>query len=387
MNKKVLINVFLFFGLSLTPEVHAQQQTVDSLKISLSEGKMKDSYWNRLFNGNIDRTHEKKLDISFVAAPSYTREASFGIGGLASGLYRLNGTDSLMRPSNVSLSGNASVLGFYAINIYGNNYFKGNKSRLSYDIAFTTKPLDFWGISYEACATNPVIDYTRRQIKIDADYVYEVVNDFHIGATLDFAYTNVTKIDDSSYLGGEKQSCTATGLGISVQYDTRDFIPNPQRGVYLMFRETVFPEGLGNCDKTLFRSTFTADLYQKVWQGGIVAVDLYGRFNSEGAPWAMKEELGNAYRMRGYYAGRYIDNNFISCQLELRQHIIERFGCSAWFGGGTVFPSLNQLRWSHILPAYGLGLRWEFKRNVNARIDYGFGKQTGGFVFSLGEAF
>jgi hypothetical protein len=71
-----------------------------------------------------------------------------------------------------------------------------------------------------------------------------------------------------------------------------------------MFRETVFPKRLGNCDKTLFRSTFTADFYQKVWQGGIIATDLYGQFNSDGAPWAMKEELGNAYRMRGYYAGR-----------------------------------------------------------------------------------
>ncbi|MDR0733882.1 MAG: hypothetical protein LBF08_07485 [Dysgonamonadaceae bacterium] len=41
----------------------------------------------------------------------------------------------------------------------------------------------------------------------------------------------------------------------------------------------------------------------------------------------------------------------------------------------------------NMLVTYGIGLRWEFKHNVNLRIDYGFGKQTGGFVFNIGEAF
>jgi hypothetical protein len=77
----------------------------------------------------------------------------------------------------------------------------------------------------------------------------------------------------------------------------------------------------------------------------------------------------------------------MSAQLELRQHLVDRFGCVVWGGAGTVFPALNQVRWSDILPTYGLGLRWEFKHNVNIRIDYGFGKQTGGFVFNLNEAF
>jgi hypothetical protein len=77
----------------------------------------------------------------------------------------------------------------------------------------------------------------------------------------------------------------------------------------------------------------------------------------------------------------------VSAQLELRQHLVDRFGCVVWGGTGTVFPALNQIRWSDMLPTYGLGLRWEFKHNVNIRIDYGFGKQTGGFVFNINEAF
>lgn len=85
------------------------------------------SYWHKLFKGNEDHTFDKKFDVSFIISPSYTREASFGIGGLASGLYRLDRTDSIMKPSDVNIMGNISVSGLYVIALGGNNYFKGNR--------------------------------------------------------------------------------------------------------------------------------------------------------------------------------------------------------------------------------------------------------------------
>lgn len=396
MSKNILSGIVLFFSLSLCTitKIHAQQvsepihaETEDSTLISLSQPKRKDNYWNRLIYGNVDRTREKMIDISFAAAPSYTREASFGIGGMASGLYRLDRRDSIMPPSDITMIFNGSIVGFYALGFRGNNYFKGNRSLLSYDIEFTTKPLDFWGISYEACAQNPVIEYTRRQIKVEANYQYQLKKSFYIGGALDFLYANVTEIDDISYLEGQKRSYVATGFGAVMQYDSRDFIPNPRRGMFLALRPYIYPQVLGNCGETLFRTTVIMDFYQKLWNGAILATDLYGEFNSEHSPWPLKEELGGNQRMRGYYGGRYIDNNIISGQFELRQHIVKRLGCTAWIGGGTVFPTFNQFDIKNILPTYGLGLRIEFKHNVNARIDYGFGKDTGGFVFNVGEAF
>jgi len=390
--------ILLFFFFSMIVNLYPQQakdesatnqkmQIADTIRAIAGQEKKKDSYWRRLLQGNVDRTHEKKIDLSFAASPSYTREASFGIGGMASGLYRLNRKDSIMPPSDITLVFNASVQGFYAIEARGNNYFNDHRSVLSYDMGFTSKPLGFWGISYDACGTNPVIDYTRQQIKIDINYQYKVLKNFYVGTTLDFSYTSVTKIGNLSYLEGQNRSFTATGIGISLQYDSRDFIPNPKRGLYVMLRQSVFPEIFGNTKRTLYRTTFIADTYQKVWNGGILAFDLFGQFNSNNSPWALREELGSNNRMRGYYAGRYIDNNIITGQAELRQHLVQRFGITTWIGGGTVFPSVNQLKMKNILPSYGIGFRWEFKHNVNARIDYGFGKDTSGFVFNIAEAF
>ena len=96
-------------------------------------------------------------------------------------------------------------------------------------------------------------------------------------------------------------------------------------------------------------------------------------------------------RMRGYYMGSYIDNSQVAVQTELRQHIWGRLGATAWIGGATVFSSLKDLKDKTIRPEWlpngGLGLRFEFKHNVNARIDFGIGRHTCGFVFAIGEAF
>lgn len=363
-----------------TPYIYSQSDSLDVKGLK--------KYWQSLFHGNVDRTFEKKLDMSYVVAPCYTREGGFGIGGAATALYRLDRKDSIMQPSDISLSGSASINGIYAITAKGNNHFKGNKSRLSYRLQFLHKTLDFWGISYDACAVNPMSEYTKRQVKWESDYVYKLTKKLHVGAALNINYTDLSEMADISYLAGQKGSYFFMGMGISVQYDTRDFILNPKRGIYFMAREIFYPDFMSSYHKTIFNTTVVFDTYQKLWQGGVLATDLYGQFYSGQTPWALREELGSGTgRMRGYYAGRYMDCNQIVAQLELRQHIYSRIGCVAWVGGGTVFPSFRKLEFKNILPNYGLGLRIEFKHNVNVRIDYGFGKDTAGFVFQFAEAF
>lgn len=375
--------IFFIAVAGLFTPAEAQTQKEDTIKDSRLR-----RYWNSLVHGNIDRTFERKMDMSFIVAPCYTREGSFGIGGAATGLYRIDRTDSVMQPSDISLSGSATVNGFYSITVKGNNHFRGNRSRQSYLLQFQNKNLDFLGVPYDACATNPVAGYRRQMINLESDYVYKVTKDFHVGAALNVNYTRASRMTRPGYLEGQQTAYFFTGIGLSVQYDTRDFILNPKRGIYFLAREVVYPEWLSNHDRTIFGTTVILDVYQPAWKGSVLAFDLYGQFNGSNVPWTLREELGSGMsRMRGYYAGRYIDNNQMTALLELRQHVYGRVGCVAWVGGGTVFPSFGSLRWKDVLPNYGLGLRLEFKHNVNVRIDYGFGKDTGGFVFQFAEAF
>lgn len=67
---------------------------------------------------------------------------------------------------------------------------------------------------------------------------------------------------------------------------------------------------------------------------------------------------------------------------------MERNGVVVWIGAGTVFNKFSALCMDRVLPNYGIGYRWEFKKNVNVRLDYGFGKNgQSGFIFNINEAF
>ena len=381
MKRKHLFTL-LCTSLMATPLLPASAQS-DTLK----ESRLK-RYWNSLIHGNVDRTYERRMDLSFIVAPSYTREGSFGIGGAATGLYRLDRTDSIMQPSDISLSGNTSINGFYTISVKGNNHFRGNRSRLTYRLQFQNKNLDFWGVSYDACRVNPASEYRKQMVRWESDYVYKLTPSFHVGAALNLNYTRASHLTRPEYMAGQRSSYFFTGVGLSLQYDTRDFILNPQRGIYFLVRKVFYPKWLSTHDRTIFATTLTFDAYLPAWKGSVLAFDLYGQLNGYNIPWTLREELGAGMsRMRGYYAGRYIDNNQLTAQMELRQHIYGRVGAVAWVGGETVFPSFEQLRIKDVLPNYGLGLRVEFKHNVNIRIDYGFGKDTAGFVFQFAEAF
>lgn len=373
-------------------EIESNTGYADSIGFLRKAPEWARKYLSSLMQGNVDRTHEKTLDLSFAVTPSYTREAGFGIGGAATGLYRVDKTDTIQPPSDVFLSINASLNGFYVLTFKGNNLFPDQRSRLSYKAELYRKDLDFWGITSEETANNPKSKYDRRQIDLQAEYVYRVTHNFYMGAQLRANYTDARNIHNPEYLLGERPQYYVTGIGVSFEFDTRDNLLTPSRGVHIAYKPMIYAKPLGNADASFYSHSLIVNGYIKMWKGSVLALDWYTKFNSSTTPWTMKEMLASdGIRMRGYYMGSYMDNSQVAMQAELRQHIWQRFGLTLWGGGATVFHSIKELREKDIKPEwlfnFGVGLRFEFKHNVNARIDYGFGKNTSGIVFAIGEAF
>lgn len=98
-------------------------------------------------------------------------------------------------------------------------------------------------------------------------------------------------------------------------------------------------------------------------------------------------KFGGSYTMRGYWEGRYNDKCSADVTVELRQHIWRRNGLVIWGGIGEVFPKVNGIFRGQILYNFGIGYRWEFKKRINVRLDYGFGRGESGLIFSINEAF
>ena len=368
----------------------AVSMAADSLAVDTTAPKQRNSIFRRLIRyfeqANEDRTQEKKFDLTWVLGPSYSAVTKVSLGILASGLYRIDRTDTITQPSNVSLYANISTSGYYKVGVTGLNLMDRNRHRIKYDISFASMPIDYWGIGYDMAQAEKS-SMVEKRYRIDAEYQYEMARNFFAGAALDFTHAAAKKVANPEYMLGQRDKYTATGFGLSLQYDSRDFAPNPYRGIYLSLRETYFPAALGTTE-TIWRTTFTGNYYQRRWKGCTLALDAYMEYNSgKEIPWSMVAQLGGGYRMRGYYLGQYRDNAMIEVQAELRQKIYNRHGIAVWVGAGNVFPNFNSFRWSQTLPNYGIGYRWEFKHRVNVRVDYGRGRHGGSVVFNVNEAF
>jgi len=340
----------------------------------------------------MDRTFEKKMDFSLVAGPTYSSKTHLSLGVIAAGAYRVNRRDSLTSPSNVTLFATVSVIGYYYFGLAGNTFFERNRHRLDYDIGFKSMPTDFWGFGYHAASTNKKSSYVGKKAFADIRYLYQIFRNTNIGATLNFNYTKAKRVKRPEYFGSQRHEYLGLGLGAIVEYDSRDVITNPTRGVYVGANAIIQPKAFGDCGHTLWKVRATVDFYQRLWRDAVLAIDLHGEFNSRHTPWTMYALLGSNYRMRGYYEGRFSDLNMITFQAELRQRVWRRLGVVVWGGAGNVFHSFDTFAWRQTLPNYGLGVRWELKRGMNIRIDYGFGgvvnkRLINGLVISINEAF
>lgn len=371
--------------LSVTDSISSAEK-VDTM--ALRAGK---SWVNRIldyFNDSNKNKKHKRFDFSVIGGPHYASDTKFGLGLVAAGLYRTDPNDSILPPSNVSLYGDVSSVGFYMLGVRGNHIAPKGRYRIDYHLYFYSFPADFWGIGYEMGDNDANKSNMKRwQAQAEVSFLFRVADNFYIGPMASYDYVIGKHIERPELLQGMDQHTWNVGAGVSLVYDNRDNLTNPHRGIYLNINQMFRPRFMGN-DYAFSTTAFRFDAYQRLGKGTVLAEDIGANLNFGNPSWGMMAELGGTHSMRGYYEGRYRDKHSLEATVELRQHVWKRNGIVVWVGAGTIFPKFSELRSKQILPNAGVGYRWEFKKNVNVRLDYGFGKSgQSGFLFNINEAF
>lgn len=371
--------------LSVTDSISSAEK-VDTM--ALRAGK---SWVNRIldyFNDSNKNKKHKRFDFSVIGGPHYASDTKFGLGLVAAGLYRTDPNDSIFPPSNVSLYGDVSSVGFYMLGVRGNHIAPKGRYRIDYHLYFYSFPADFWGIGYEMGDNDAnKSDMKRWQAQAEVSFLFRVADNFYIGPMASYDYVIGKHIERPELLQGMDQHTWNVGAGVSLVYDNRDNLTNPHRGICLNINQMFRPGFMGN-DYAFSTTAFRFDAYQRLGKGTVLAEDIGANLNFGNPSWGMMAELGGTHSMRGYYEGRYRDKHSLEATVELRQHVWKRNGIVVWVGAGTIFPKFSELRSKQILPNAGVGYRWEFKKNVNVRLDYGFGKSgQSGFLFNINEAF
>src|SRR5690606_22278548 len=95
---------------------------------------------------------------------------------------------------------------------------------------------------------------------------------------------------------------------------------------------------------------------------------VYNTLQGKQAPFYLLPQLGNDQIMRGYYTGRYRDENLLAAQAEFRYRFIPLLGAAVFGGTGSVYPS-GGFALSDLKPSYGAGLRYFFntERGLSVR--------------------
>ncbi|QIC14579.1 BamA/TamA family outer membrane protein [Providencia vermicola] len=361
------------------------------IQAELLPDRQKIDVWLNQLGGSNSFDESKTIDWGILPGPFYTPEMGVGIGTALVGLYRIDKDDKTTQPSSVGLSGFASSTGAFGVNFTNYNFIDHDQWRLFISGTLNNIPTYYWGKGYAAGKNDHNKEkYHSQEFQITPQALYRLADATYVGLGWQFSSINASAPDEGAKryfqqaIGG--RSVINSGISAYFSYDTRDFLPNAHHGQTFEAIYTYFSPSLGS--DTRFQSTqLQYAYYHEITEKTVIALDNYARFTTGEVPWNQLSLLGNTNRMRGYYEGRYRDNNIFTTQLELRHKLDWRHGVVGWLGTGTMSDSPSELGEGHWLPTVGVGYRFEFKPRMNVRLDFGVGRNSTGFYFQVGEAF
>lgn len=374
--KKHALHIATFLTLGLTANASAAEQ---------SEGWF-DELLTKL--GSSETIDESKLiDWGVLPGPFVNPEQGLGIGVAAVGLYTPYDWTKSDPYSTVTVTSYASTSGSYGFGVSNRTYLDSDSVRLLADAWISHTPGYYWGIGTTAAENeNNKVQYEGQRIELSPKVAVEVLPDTYLKLGWQWqSYSGISGVD-GDILPAEMMDATSSGLLLGMEYDSRDFEPNPISGQFFNVEWVMNREAMGS-DNDYDNLIVNYRRYQQVSTTTIIAMEIYSQSISGESPWFDYAQLGDDQRMRGYYHGQYRDKNQLSTQVEVRHTLSGRHGVVAWVGTGAIAPTYHDLFSDTWLPTVGVGYRFAFKARINVRVDLGVGKDSTGFYFQINEAF
>jgi len=338
---------------------------------------------------------------SFMPIPvlGYAQETGFefGLGALYS--FYVDRKDTMNRSSNFSGTASYSTKKTYNLTLKGDAWTKGNRYHFIGEIRFKKMPFNFYGIGNNT----QQLDEDRlvqQQFKMLFDAEKSFLKSAYTGISLGFEnYSFSDQVPGGIYSSSQDIFDKAGGsvlfLGVSQSYDTRNSNNYPTKGFFGRVTYQYAPDLYGGGNFTGSQIRVNVRNFWLLTPKVVLGLQgLYHTVQGTATPFYLLPQLGNDEMMRGYYTGRYREENLLAAQAEIRYRFMNRFGIVAFAGGGKVFSNGN-LSLDDLKPNYGVGGRYFFDtaKGLSVRLDYGIGekkpneKRQSGFYISLAEAF
>jgi outer membrane protein assembly factor BamA len=350
-----------------------------------------DSLGNATF---ADTSADRKYDYFVYPYIFYTPETqlAFGAGGM---LYFRTGGQRWVRPSKVLLTSYYTSNNQYNIALKPTIHFaRLQRDLLEMELSLRREQLKYYGKGPDTPEIdNP--DYIMQIYRVYAEFgnIGFLFDDLHSGLILDYSPHLMRDKMQNPYLSDDitrgQDGGSVFGTGALLLLDNRNNIFYPDSGFYMKLRY-VYNSMFLDADYDFQQFYFDVRGFSNLGDDYILAAQAYGEFSSGNVPFFKLPALGGDRQMRGFFFGRYRDNQYLTGQVELRKIFWWRLGGVIFAGLGDVQPRLQDFRMSSLKTSLGFGFRFVFdeKEKINLRMDIGFGEGgSNGVYFNMEEAF
>ncbi|RIV23587.1 hypothetical protein DYU11_11430 [Fibrisoma montanum] len=352
--------------------------------------------WVQTMAGKIINDTASPAKPRFLVYPtlSYAPETSIEVGLSALYLYHAKNDYELNRLSEAQAFGFVTLMGQYGLNIDHNLYTDKDKWYFLGRARFQQFPLLYYGIGPGVAMREPAT-VEAGNIQIRERALHRIVPNLFGGIEIDFQRLSNVRFrqpDNLAYdipIGG--RGSANFGVGVGLVYDSRHNALNARKGAFGEIAYLRYHRALGS---SLTFGTLNIDtrLYKTIGKTQVLAWQAVGMFQNGSVPFNQLALMGGEIIMRGYYAGRYRDKNYVATQLEYRLlpfPFSKRFGAAAFVAAGAVANRPRELQFKYVRPSGGVGLRYFLypKKDVFLRFDVGFTREGTGFYIFTGESF
>lgn len=335
---------------------------------------------------------------SFVAMPIPLSDPAIGTGLAVAGMALYNqGADG--RPWTTGVGALYTDNTSWAAAAFHKSSFADDRYRLTVAGGYADLKVDFYGIGADAGSNGVSIGLNEKGVAGIAEFLVRVAPNLYLGAryrgaTVDSSLNRSALdlpdlgLDFDVDIPEIVVETAVSSLGLAVEHDTRDSEYAPRKGTYFTGDWLQADENLGS-DFEYARLNVALNGYHGLGENTVIAWRGSACFSGDGAPFYDLCNFGSSNDLRGYPFGQFRDHAMYAVQAEVRQHLFWRFGGVAFAGVGEVASDFADLTADNLLPAAGVGLRFEASRKyrVNLSIDYAVGDDTEGLYFYVGEAF
>lgn len=393
--KILLFVVALFFALPAFTQKDTTISVISSERErateQLTESQLKQLH--RQQRRDSIRAH-KKIWTSILGGPSYTPEASLGIGGAMLMSFRMNRFDSISQRSFIPVGFNISLNGTFVAAGAGTLFFNENKFRIYVRYGFRTEPANFFGVGFDEIKKTEDLEdlygkdsitvFHKTTVQFNPKFVWEVYPKIYAGALLDINYSKSTEMEP--YMASNPAivkfgpKYRNIGLGALLQYDSRDDVATPFTGMLLSGTGMLFGKYLGGNNNyemiELEYRQFQRMFKRRSTLGWIVK----SQIGMDNVPYTELPSFGSPFDLRGYIWGKYRDKSmaygiveyrhmFMSEEAYKRGAFWSKFGVVGWVGTGTL--GKTPADWDEWKINYGIGFRVQLQPRKNFRLDIG----------------